>query len=114
MRKGFSSFLLLVTLLATLAPLLALAPQALPACCRAGGEHHCAVMIHLGGDGFQRQTPPCPYQQHPAVTPSHLALQTARRIFTVSTACEALYLAIPSSPRSAALYSVPKRGPPVS
>ena len=114
MRKGLSSLLLSAILLTMLAPLLALSPQALPACCRAGGRHHCDAMVNLGGEGFRAQMAPCPYRQHPAVTPSHSALHVARAMFAVTRQSDAFTAASHSSIESADRYSLPPRGPPLS
>jgi hypothetical protein len=114
MRKAFSSLLLLTMLLATFVPLLALAPQTLPACCRANGTHHCTAMMNLGGEGFRAQMPACPYRQHPAVTPLQSAIQVSRATFSVRPVSAALGVIQRSSGTSAIRYSLPKRGPPLS
>ena len=116
MCKAFSSLLLLAILLATIAPLLALSPQSLPACCRADGKHHCAAMmtIHLDGVGFRAQMPPCPYLQHPAVAPAHSALQVERATLSVTSTFSKLDAPSCDTVVVASHYSVPQRGPPLS
>jgi len=115
MRKGFSSLLLLAILLATIAPLLALSPQSLPACCRVDGKHHCAAMMqmNLGGEGFHAQPPPCPYLQHPAVAPAHSALQVERAALSVTSTFSKLDAPSCDAVVVASRYSVPQRGPPL-
>jgi len=117
MRKGLSSLLLLAILSVTIAPLLALSPQqALPACCRAGGQHHCTagMMTQVGGDGFHAQQPPCPYRQHPAVARAHSALQVERAALIVTSTFSKLDLPTSDTVVAASRYSVPQRGPPLS
>jgi len=114
MRKSFSSLVLLAMLLTTTAPLLALAPQPLPACCRADGQHHCAALMSLGGEGFRAQMPPCPFRGHPAVAPACSALQGQRVTFAIAPISSQLRLAAARTAYSTPRYSLPKRGPPLS
>ena len=114
MRRCLSSLLLLLTLMASVLPLLALAPLAVPACCRAGGKHHCAAMMKLGGDGFGAQAPVCPLRRNPATVRAHAALQSARPAFATAGARAELKLWNVSDPVVRSAYALPKRGPPVA
>ena len=114
MRKGLSSLIVVAMLLMVAAPLLALSPQTLPACCRAGGKHHCAAMLKFSGEGFRAQMPPCPYRQHPAVAPAHSALQVSRVALAITESCSALYVSGASTVVVASRYFLPTRGPPIA
>jgi hypothetical protein len=114
MRKSFASLVMTALLLMAVAPLLALAPQTLPACCRAGGDHHCATMMHMGGEGFGAQTPSCPYRNHPAVAPGHSALEAPRIAFAIAESSGEAYVSAANAVSVSSAYSVPKRGPPLS
>ena len=66
MRRAATTTLLLLMLGVWLAPVaLAAVTNPLPACCRAGGPHHCSAMVASRG-GIQFQGPSCPYRKHPA------------------------------------------------
>ena len=114
MRKSFASLVMTALLLMAVAPLLALAPQTLPACCRAGGDHHCAAMMHLDGEGFRAQMPLCPYRHGPAVAPAHSALEVPRVAFAVAEAHGEIYVPAAFAVSVTSTYSAPKRGPPLS
>ncbi len=82
-RKILSILLFWATLFPLLAPVLttgAVAQSMLPACCRRGGEHHCAMspevralLLHEsnGAPLVSTQPQPCPYRQR-SLAASHL------------------------------------------
>jgi len=65
MRRSTASTLLLLMLAAMLTPVaLATTADALPACCRAGGPHHCSAMItDSSGSGPRFRQQSCPYRK---------------------------------------------------
>jgi hypothetical protein len=66
MRRPVATALLLLMLAAFLAPAaLATITTPMPACCRARGAHHCAMMVPSGGE-TQAKGQGCPYRRHPA------------------------------------------------
>lgn len=110
MRRGVSISVLLVVLSSVLVPLAQASPASLPACCRAGGQHHCMGMP--GGDGFRSLPSKCPYHAAPAVTSSLTAL--VRESMPVSLSATEDKAVAPSSfePVPVAIGNVQKRGPP--
>ena len=72
MRRSTASTLLLLMLAALLAPAaVANVTSAVPACCRAGGPHHCAALAAtLGPSGARVQAQSCPYRKHLAFSVS--------------------------------------------
>ena len=112
MRRGVSIAVLLLLLTITLAPLAQATGSSLPACCRADGKHHCAMMP--GGDGFQSVPLNCPYRVAPAVTSGIAAL--VRVGFPVSVFATSSFTVAPSLPEPipVAFGNVQKRGPPLS
>jgi len=76
MRRSTASALLLLMLAAIFAPVaLGTTANALPACCRAGGPHHCSAMITVpSGRGPQLRQQSCPYRKPLAFSGSAAAL----------------------------------------
>ncbi len=112
MRRGVTIAVLFLLLTATLMPLAQANGSSLPACCRASGKHHCAMMP--AEDGFQSVPLSCPYRVAPAVTSGIAALvrvEFAVSVFPISSSAVAppLPAAIP-----VAFGNVQKRGPPLS
>jgi hypothetical protein len=66
MRRSIASTLLLLMVAALLAPAaVANVTSPVPACCRAGGPHHCAAMAaSLGASGVRVEGQSCPYRKH--------------------------------------------------
>ncbi len=66
MRRSIASTLLLLMLAALLPPVaVANVGSPVPACCRAGGPHHCAAMAaSLGTSGVRVEGQSCPYRKH--------------------------------------------------
>ncbi|MGC2321565.1 MAG: hypothetical protein WA463_02940 [Terriglobales bacterium] len=63
MRRSTASALLLLMLAGLLAPAaVATVTDPIPACCRAGGPHHCSAMPPISG-GIQIQGQSCPYRK---------------------------------------------------
>jgi len=114
MRKCFSNLVMAAMLLMAISPLLALAPQALPACCRSGGAHHCSAMPHRSGEGVRAEAPQCPYPHRAAVVPSHLGLPGPRTGLAITTIFDALQVAQSRPVAGRSAYSIPQRGPPLS
>jgi hypothetical protein len=118
MRRALAN-LLLVVWTAVSCPALSGSRLDLPACCRAGGKHHC-MRLSPGmrpptGDGFQPQAAWCPYRHFSAIA-SHTinALPIAAQAFNVSVSQSPLALAqSPELPRRR-VGNVPERGPPLN
>jgi len=119
MRRAFATLLVLVFSLPLIAPAFASGPDdaQLPACCRRGGKHHCAMNMEVGNipSRFHVASEKCPYSPF---APTHLLLPH-------SFALEGDYaLAGPASGPAAAVRSAEagyrisadrarhKRGPP--
>jgi hypothetical protein len=127
LRRLLSILLFGATLLPLIAPMLstgAVAESTLPACCRRGGKHHCAMSAEeralMMGDGASkavRVTAPldqCPYRQHSlgavhlqVFTPETTAARSVGVLQRLSAAAQAECLRRISFDRSRQ-----KRGPP--
>ena len=68
MRRSFASLVLFLQLAGFALPFVQ-AQQAVPACCRRGGQHHCATPLPV--DGFRSAPANCPYRHFTGIT-SHL------------------------------------------
>src|SRR5450755_5063309 len=82
MRRGVSIAVLMVILTSVLAPMAQARSSTLPACCRAGGTHHCdGSMGSSESVGFKAVPETCSYRHHAAVTSEAVALPaTSHRI----------------------------------
>jgi len=65
MRRLLASLVLFLQLAGFALPFVQ-AQQAVPACCRRGGQHHCAMPPH--GDGFRAIPASCTYRHVTAIT----------------------------------------------
>ena len=114
MRRAVSSTLLLLLV----APLGLLALRTtqrdLPACCRAGGAHHCTAMLQpfTGADRVIAQRERCPYA-HPAVLP-HPARTQNSHIPMAGEAHPFLQEFVPGIRGTAKDDSHADRGPPMA
>ena len=112
MRRGLSSAVLMLLLTSAFAPFMQAWQSSVPACCRAGGKHHC--MGTSGMDGFQSLPGKCPYHVHRAVTTEVAALMpSCQPVSRRSTESKSIDPAS-SEPAPLAFGNVQKRGPPVS
>lgn len=115
MRRGISIAVLLVILTSIFAPMAQALTVAVPACCRAGGKHHCsASMGNSGPAGFKSAQEICPYRHHAALTSEQLALTaTSQQLGILVLSSETV------QPTESNFYSnrrndVHKRGPPAA
>jgi len=113
MRRLTATTLLLLMLAGSFAPAaLASATNPLPACCRAGGMHHCmAMMPSSGGTRFQGQS--CPYRKHPAFS-SSAAPAPARVVIAPADPHPFLHQFYPELFVSQGEQPHPERAPPPS
>jgi len=87
--------------------------QAIPACCRRGGQHHCAMPLQ--GDGFHSAPANCPYRHFTAIT-SHCVTALGVRGNALTPALswqDSLPIASPDIARYVE-GNAQKRGPPLS
>jgi hypothetical protein len=114
MRRCLSSWLLLLTLMTSVSPLLALMPQTVPACCRADGKHHCGATLKLSGEGFRAQATACPFRSMSPALRTHAALHSGRLALAMAAARAELTLSHISDPVVRSSYTLPERGPPLA
>jgi len=112
MRRLLASLMLFLQLAGFALPFVQ-AQQAVPACCRRAGQHHCAMPTQ--GDGFRSIPANCPYRHVTAIT-SHsvtaLGVQ-ASALTPASSWHGSLSFASPDIPRYVE-GNAQKRGPPLS
>ena len=113
MKRGVSTAILLVMLATVLAPLALASPASVPACCRAGGKHHC-TMGTMGMDGFRSQACQCPYRFAPAVTTGIAALAAVHLPSSFFATRAKVVVVVAPDPVPVAFDLVQKRGPPLS
>ena len=115
MRRAVSISVLLVILTSILAPMAQARSSNVPACCRAGGKHHCNGSMGTSGSfGFKSAPETCSYRHQAAVTSAVVALTSSGHriaIFVIaSNPIRPQAVTISSSDRNAAH----KRGPPAA
>lgn len=112
MRRGISIAVLAVVVAALVAPLALAAPGALPACCRVGGQHHCAGMN--GPDGFHSAPSSCPYRATPAIPGRVASLIRGSLQFSLTAQESRIFVTDRNNSILEAFSDIHKRGPPVS
>jgi hypothetical protein len=112
MRRLFASLVLFLQLAGFALPFVQ-AQQAVPACCRRAGQHHCAMP--LPGDGFRAIPASCPYRHFTAIT-SHSVTALGVRckvVVPASSLQDSFPTASPDIPRYVE-GNAQRRGPPLS
>ncbi len=114
MRRVLASLLLALLLAGDAGPLLPAQP-ALPPCCRAGGKHHCMMLMRLESDGLHAAVPDCPYRHLAAlIFHSATALKSSPRRLTLTQHWEdAVRVPSPDVSRYVA-GQTPQRSPPLA
>ena len=112
MRRSLASLVLFLQLAGFALPFVQ-GQQAVPACCRRAGQHHCGMPLQ--GDGFRSIPANCPYRHFTAIT-SHsvTALRVQRNAFTLASSWQD---SLPTASPDIARYvegNAQKRGPPLS
>lgn len=115
MRRSVSIAVVMVILASALAQFTQVQSSTVPACCRAGGKHHCGRSMRAEGSvGFKAEPESCPYRHPAAMTSDVVALTSAVHriaIFVVD--------ADSAQPSVLAAYlsgcnDTHKRGPPIA
>jgi len=119
MRRTFAGLLVLVFSLPLIAPTLApsLDESQLPACCRRGGKHHCAMAMEMGyvPSRFHIVSEKCPYSPFARVTlmlPHAFVAYRAPAIAGYASATAAVIAEAEAGYRISADRARHKRGPP--
>ncbi len=109
-----SSLLLMFAIVLVSAPAAASLTSGLPACCRAGGAHHCAgVPSNSPGPGFASQPAACPYSQPVLVT--HAARPESRAAVSDSLEAHPFIMEfVPQPPPAQSENRHADRGPPLA
>jgi len=112
MGRSFASLVLLLQLAGFVLPFVQ-AQQAVPACCRRGGQHHCATPLPV--DGFRSAAANCPYRHFTGITSlsvTALGVQS-QAVVPASFWQDSLRSASPDIPRYVE-GNAQKRGPPLA
>jgi len=110
MRRALANLLLALWIAGSGSALLP-ARLTLPACCRAGGKHHC--MQPSPGDGFQPQAARCPYRNLTALaSQAGNALPASSQSFDAISSQGLLASAQSSTLCRRSVDNVSGRGPP--
>ena len=119
MRRALTILLLTIFSLPLIAPALASPPDdaQLPACCRRGGRHHCAMAVGMGSipSRFHVVSERCPYSSlghAPFVVPHPLAASAAPAGANHAPGSAAVIRAAEAGYRISADRTRHKRGPP--
>jgi hypothetical protein len=119
MRRALAALLLTVFSLPLIAPALASTPDdsQLPACCRRGGAHHCAMAMKMGGIASRfhivsEKCPYCPFGHAPFILPHALAAHAIAVNDGEIPAVAGAILAAEAGYRISADRTRLKRGPP--
>lgn len=119
MRRAFAAVLVLVFSFPLIAPALASVPgdAQLPACCRRGGKHHCAMSMGNMPSRYrvvQETCPFCPLAHPPVVMPHWFAPLPELRAAGLAAGTAAVVRAAEAGYRISADRTRHKRGPPES
>ena len=119
MRRALAILLVTMFSLPLIAPALTSTPDdsQLPACCRRGGKHHCALAAEMGGipSRFHVASEKCPYtpfSHAPFVVPHVLAAPPASADASDVPGVSGLIRAVEAGYRISADRTRHKRGPP--
>jgi len=121
MRRALAGLLLTILSLPLIAPAFASAPNdsQLPACCRRGGKHHCAMSMEMAGSPshFHVASARCPYSPFghaPFVLPHALAAALIPAGTADFSGCADIVRAAEAGYRISADRARHKRGPPLT
>jgi len=120
MRRACASLLLLVFSLPLIAPALASLPDdsQLPACCRRGGKHHCAMSMEVNVPSryhvVQETCPFSPFGHTPLLQPHAFALLNPQALAGFAAGPAAVVRTAEAGYRISADRTRHKRGPPDS
>jgi hypothetical protein len=112
MRRSLASLVLFLQLAGFALPFVQ-GQQAIPACCRRGGPHHCGMPLPV--DGFRSTRTNCPYRHFTAITTHSVTALRVQRDAIIPASCwqGSLRSASPDISRYVA-GNAQKRGPPLA
>jgi hypothetical protein len=112
MRRVSASLLLALLTFGFALPLLLGQPNAIPACCRRDGKHHCAMSPK--GAGFRSNATDCPYRSLGAVITPSTALKVSSSVLSISLYSQFHIHLTPTTIARRAFDNTQKRGPPLT